>query len=117
MKTNADLELERIIYERDIQRTHWLIKAYHRTRIQKLEKNAQYYLHHKEYTRRLSSAELDYVKNYFVSIGRYVPVLVLLQEILQRCSEQNVGRFVGMPLYSFLTTSHNRTSLSSSHLP
>jgi hypothetical protein len=72
MKTNADLELERIIYERDIQRTHWLIKAYHRTRIQKLEKNAQYYLHHKEYTRRLSSAELDYVKNYFVSIGRYV---------------------------------------------
>jgi hypothetical protein len=73
MKTNADLELERIIYERDIQRTHWLIKAYHRTRIQKLEKNAQYYLHHMEYTRRLSSAELDYVKNYFVSIGRYAP--------------------------------------------
>ena len=82
MKTNADLELERIIYERDIQRTHWLIKAYHRTRIQKLEKNAQYYLHHKEYTRRLSSAELEYVKNYFVSIGRCVLDLLLLQEVL-----------------------------------
>jgi hypothetical protein len=70
METNADLELERIIYERDLQRTRWLTKAYHRTRVQKIEKHAQFYLHHEHYTRRLSPAELEYAKGYFVTIGR-----------------------------------------------
>lgn len=70
METNADLELERIIYEREMQRTKWLIKAYHRTRIQKIENHVQYYLHHAQYTARLSPAELEYAKSYFTLIGR-----------------------------------------------
>lgn len=75
METNADLELERIIYEREMQRTKWLIKAYHRTRIQKLEQHVQYYLHHEQYTARLSPAELEYAKRYFTLIGRYASAL------------------------------------------
>lgn len=71
METNADLELERIIYEREMQRAKWLIKAYHRTRIQKIERHVQYYLHHAQYTARLSPAELEYAKSYFTLIGRY----------------------------------------------
>jgi hypothetical protein len=71
MERDTNVELERIIYERDLQRTRWLIKEYYRTRIHKLEKHVQFYLHHEEYTRRLSHAELEYAKEYFTSIGRY----------------------------------------------
>lgn len=79
METNADLELERIIYEREMQRTKWLIKAYHRTRIQKLEQHVQYYLHHEQYTARLSPAELEYAKRYFTLIGRHATQMILNQ--------------------------------------
>jgi GINS complex protein len=72
MESDPDLELERIIYERDLQRTRWLIKAYYRMRIRKIEQHVQHYLHHQEYTSRLSAAELDYAKGYFTCIGRCV---------------------------------------------
>jgi hypothetical protein len=72
MESNPDVELERIIYERDLQRTQWLIKAYHRTRIHKIEQHVQYYLHHAEYTSRMSAAELEYAKAYFTAVGRSV---------------------------------------------
>lgn len=72
IESDPDLELERIIYERDLQRTRWLIKAYYRTRIRKLEQHVQYYLHHQEYTNRLSQAEVEYAKEYFTCIGRCV---------------------------------------------
>lgn len=65
------MELERILYERDLQRTRWLIKSYYRTRIKKIEAFVQYYLHHEEYTARLSPQELQYATAYFTSIGRY----------------------------------------------
>ena len=70
MESNPDVELERIVYERDLQRTRWLIKAYYRTRIRKIEAHVQHYLHHQEYTSRLSAAELEYAKDYFTCIGR-----------------------------------------------
>jgi hypothetical protein len=72
MESNPDVELERIIYERDLQRTQWLIKVYHRTRIHKIEQHVQYYLHHAEYTSRMSAAELEYAKAYFTAVGRSV---------------------------------------------
>lgn len=70
MESNPDVELERIIYDRDMLRTQWLIKAYHRARIQKIEQHVQYYLHHAEYTNRMSAAELEYAKAYFTAVGR-----------------------------------------------
>lgn len=73
MESDPDVELERIIYERDVQRTRWLVRAYHRARVRKLEAHVQHYLHHAEYVERLSPAELDYAKTYFTSIGRCAP--------------------------------------------
>ena len=70
MESDPDVELERIVYERDLQRTRWLIKAYYRTRIRKIEAHVQHYLHHQEYTSRLSAAELEYAKDFFTCIGR-----------------------------------------------
>ena len=70
IESDPDVELERMLYERDLQRTRWLIKAYYRARIRKIEQHVQYYLHHPEYTERLSPAELDYAKDFFTCIGR-----------------------------------------------
>jgi GINS complex protein len=70
IRDNPDLEMERIVYERDMQRTKWLIKAYHRARVRKIEQHVQHYLHVEDYTKRLSSAELEYAKDYFTAIGR-----------------------------------------------
>ena len=70
MESDPDVEVERIIFERDLQRTRWLIKAYYRTRIRKIEQHVQHYLHHQAYTSRLSPAELEYAKGYFTCIGR-----------------------------------------------
>jgi hypothetical protein len=88
MESDPDVELERILYERDLQRTRWLIKAYYRTRIRKLEQHVQHYLHHHEYTARLSTAELEYAKNFFTCIGRCAPLLLALP--LRACAAANI---------------------------
>lgn len=77
MESNPSVELERIIYDRDLQRTRWLVKSYYRTRLKKIERHVQYYLHHADYTARLSENELQYAKDYFTSIGRHAQRTIL----------------------------------------
>ncbi|KAF5830729.1 hypothetical protein DUNSADRAFT_14111 [Dunaliella salina] len=70
-------ELRRMVLSLENKRVRYLLKLYHRTRLQKIEKFAASIVADEQYQDRLSESEMQYCRDYFVLLGRHFHGMVL----------------------------------------
>lgn len=72
-------ELQTHIYTIDLNRARFLVRAYLRARLQKIERHMLKILSHQDLYRRLSKAELDHLDRYMATVQRHMEACVLSQ--------------------------------------
>ena len=61
-RDNAEMELPRLMYSYELKRVRYLLQAYHRTRLKKIEKFILHILEKEEVLQKLSQKEQAYAQ-------------------------------------------------------
>mmetsp|Transcript_15856 Transcript_15856/g.43069 ORF Transcript_15856/g.43069 Transcript_15856/m.43069 type:complete len:220 (-) Transcript_15856:373-1032(-) len=77
LESDMSQELRRMVLSLENKRVRYLLKMYHRTRLQKIEKFAASIVADDQYKDRLSESEMQYCRDYFVLLGRHFHGMVL----------------------------------------
>ncbi|KAL3136803.1 hypothetical protein ABBQ38_005515 [Trebouxia sp. C0009 RCD-2024] len=78
-RDNAEMELPRLMYSYELKRVRYLLQAYLRTRLKKIERFVLHILENEQVLQKLSEKEQTYAQEYFMLYGRHQKETILNQ--------------------------------------